>query len=579
MNNAQINHFSRVPKDIGMSRSLFERDKRVLTTFNAGRLIPVLCEEILPGDTVSIDLNMLVRMSTPIHPVMDSLWLDVHFYFCPNRLAWSHWKEFCGENTSSAWIQPVAYTIPKISAPVSGSDGVRGSAATGFAKGSVGDYLGLPIGRAFGQVNALPFRMYGLIWNNYYRDQNVMSPCNVYLDDNVISASNNGVSKTSLQTFSDAYSAWITSGEYVTFGARGSAPLPVCKLHDAFTSVLPAPQKGPSVLLPLGTSAQVKNSTATGGYFNPDLFTQVGSTYSSALGNLLAGNTTPNVGHLYSDGSSTTPGTTKVFMNLEADLSNATAATVNQLRNAFMVQRYYERLARSGSRYFEWIKAFFDVTVPDATVQIPEFLGGRRVPINVTQVAQTSATDDSITDYTPQGNLSAYSLTGDQSSLFTKSFTEHGYLMAFVMVRASHSYSQGIPRHFSRNVFTDFYVPTFAYAPEQAVRTKELYADGSSSDDTVFGYQEAWYEYRYCPAQICGEFRPDYAQSLDVWHYGDDYASAPSLSPDWIREPDTLVARTLAVQNHDQFIGDFLFKMRHVRCMPMYSVPGLLDHH
>lgn len=574
MNNSQLNHFSKVPVDMDIRRSLFERPQRVLTTMNTGQLVPLFFDEILPGDTVKVDMASLVRMATPLHPVMDNAFLDVHFYFCPMRLTWEHAKNFFGENTASPWIPSVSYTIPQISIPTSGGDGVYNSTVAGFAKGTLGSYLTGTVARNSDTISALPFRAYCLIWNNYYRDQNVFSPVNVSLGDSTTTGSNAGVAVNAGVAWTTGYNSYINNGTYVTAAQTGAALLPVCRFHDAFSSVLPGPQKGPSVTMPLGTLAPIVNDTSLA-------FSGVSPAwYTTATGSSAA--TGYAVATSLGTGNSTYTGTTpsNMYTHLAADLSNATAATVNQLRNAFMVQRFYEKLARGGSRYFEMIKAFFDVRVPDATVQIPEFLGGKRIPINITQVAQTSATDDSLTDYTPLGSLSAYSLTTDtESDVFAKSFTEHGFLFAVCCIRTEHSYSQGMNRYWFKKTLTDFYLPTFANAPEQPVYTRELYVTGTSSDSTVFGYQEAWYEYRYSPTIVSGEFNVDFAQALDSYHYGDDYSAAPSLSPGWLREPQLNVARTLAVKSHDQFLCDFLFNNKWVRAMPVYSVPGLLDHH
>lgn len=580
MNNEQLNHFSRSPINLDISRSLFSRPKRRLTTLMSGRVYPVYCEEVVPGDSVKLNISSLVRMLTPIYPVVDNAFVDVHFYFVPNRLVWEHWKQFMGENTASPWVSNVTYTIPQLLHPNSGGDGVTNSSQKGYATGTIGEHLGLPVKREL-SVSALPTRAYCLIWNNYYRDQNVLTPANVSLGDSDTRGTNVGIQKAGGFTNITAYEAYISSGLYVTNAEKGAAPLPCCKLHDYFTSCLPSPQKGPSVLLPLGMSAPVVNDSTKSNLFSP-------AWYYGAGGDVVTGNGIVSVDfNSFGQTNVLQPSSNSIFdlsnaananpayLSLKADLSNATASSVNALRNAFMVQRYYERLARGGSRYFEMIRAFFGVTVPDATVQIPEFLGGRRFPINVTQVAQTSSTDN----VSPQGNVSAYSLTLDkQDNIFHKSFTEHGYLIGVAMIRTEHSYSQGIPRHFSRKTFSDFYAPVFANAPEQPVYKKELFA-GQSSDNDVFGYQEAWSEYRYSPSEVCGEFRPDYAQSLDSWHYGDDYGSAPTLSPSWIIEPASNVERTLAVTGHDQFMADFLFDATWVRPMPVYSIPGLLDHH
>ena len=578
MNNQQLNHFSRSPVNLDISRSVFQRNKRKLTTFQTGQLIPLMVEEVLPGDSVSMKVNSLVRMATPFHPVMDNAFMDIHAYFVPNRQVWEHWKEFYGENSSSPWAAPMNYTIPQVTAPSQGGDEVSGSSVTGWAKGTIADYMQLPIKVGNLSVSMLPFRAYTLIWNNYYRDQNTMSPATVSLTDGTKTGSNQGIMRASGVTLEQQYDSYINNGTYVTHAEKGGAPLPVCKLHDYFTSCLPSPQKGAAVLMPLGMTAPVKNvpfsSVQTSDMINLQYYDNSYSTPTKLVRSSLG---TDNLGiSTYKADSDMTSNLAAVA--LYADLSNATAASVNALRNAFMVQRFYERLARGGSRYFEVIRSFYGVIVPDLTVQIPEFLGGRRVPINMTQVAQTSASQSGVT---PQGNLSAYSLTTDTSDeLFHKSFTEHGYLIVVGCIRAEHSYSQGIPRHFSRKTFTDFYVPTFANAPEQPVYMKELFANGiAANDDAVFGYQEAWAEYRYALSEISGEFRPTYAQSLDSYHYGDYYTSQPTLSAGWMREPSSLVSRTLAVTSHHQWLADFLFDCKWVRPMPAYSVPGLLDHH
>lgn len=566
MNNEQLNMFSMNPVGIGrVQRSRMSRPKRHLTTFDAGKLIPVYCEEVLPGDTVSMDVKSLVRMTTPKYPTMDNLYMDVHFFFSPNRILWDHWKEFMGENTTGPWRQTVNYTVPKLSVPTSGGDNVSGSNVAGFAVGTVGDYLGVPIKVGNLNVNALPFRAYALIWNNYYRDENIMYPVNIYTGDNTSAGSNSGIYSAS------DYATFVTNN-IPSNGFRGCAPLPVCKFHDVFTSALPEPRKGPTLTLPLGTTAPVLTYPSITQDINTTGLAPVRwhNTSNVLVGQLTGNSSSANFGGSNSNGA--------IPSNLYTDLANATASTLDEIRNIFMLAHYYEALARGGSRYFESIKALFNVNVPDATVQIPEFLGGVRVPINIIQVAQTSATDLAVGSggsQTPLGNLAAFSQTADDSSIFTKSFTEHGYLMGFVCVRAEHSYQQGIPKHLTKSTLFDYYFPQFANASEQPIYNKEIYATGTSIDDQVFGYQEAWYEYRYSPNQISGEFRSEYSASLDPWHYGDDYSSLPTLSIGWIRESQDNIQRTLAVSNVAQFLGDFQFDATWVREMPLYSVPGL----
>lgn len=567
MSNPFTNSFSDAPVNLDLQRSKFQRNFNHKTTFKEGDLVPVYFDEVLPGDTFSVDSSFLVRMATPIFPVMDNAAIDLYFFFVPNRLVWDHWQEFCGENTSAPWTQTTEYQIPQMT--FNTSDSKFGFGATNY---SVMNYFGIPSAIISSNVSVsdLPNRAYRLIWNEWFRDQNIQTPVFVPTDD----------SSRSFSRHSDL------TKDY------GGYPLKVCKFHDYFTSCLPSPQKGPSVTLPLGNLAPVIS-----GADNPDItsvapttsirFVRNGSSPDSnfhSIGMDFSGVTSnPAVANaqLQDEGSVNTDSSKIVFANQYADLSQATAATINELRQAFAIQRLYEKDARGGTRYRELLKAHFGVTAPDSRVQVPEYLGGCRVPININQVLQTSAT----TETTPQGNTAAYSCTTDSRSLFTSSFVEHGMLIGLACVRVEHSYCQGIERFWSRKRRFDFYWPTLANIGEQAVLKKEIFATGQSvEDEKAFGYQEAWADYRYKPNRLSGEFSIDsnttFQSSLgQAWTYMDVFNGPPTLSDSWIREGENNVKQTLAVQDKPQFIADFYFKVGTVRPMPVYSVPGLIDHH
>lgn len=530
----QNSHFSRVPANLDMSRSTFDRNSNVKTTFNAGKLVPFYVDEVLPGDTFTMDTALLCRMSTPVYPVMDDAYLDYYYFFVPNRILWEHWKEFNGENNISAWANTIEYEVPQLMTDTNG-----------FEVGGVADHFGLPVNVNI-NVSALPFRAYRLIWNEWFRDQNLSDPLLVNTGDN---ETDTGYDKL----------------------------LPVAKYHDYFTSCLPAPQKGPSVYLPIGGQAEVytgasNTSYATNGSIVPLRFVS-GQNFS---GNTYLGLDSSKETIVKTDQATGTAYKVEPA-NLYADFDQALGVTVNELRLAFQIQKLYERDARGGTRYREILKAHFGVTVPDSTVQIPEYLGGKRVQINMSQVVQMSSTDGT----SPQGNTAAFSKTSDASSNFTKSFTEHGFVIGVMCVRTNHTYQQGIDRMWSRKSRFDYYWPTLANIGEQPVLNKEIYAQGTEADDEVFGYQEAWGDYRYKTSKLSGAFRSGISGTLDAWHYGDYYDALPYLSEEWITETDQNINRTLAVTSSlsDQFIIDMYFKCRCARPMPLYSVPGLIDHH
>nr|CAI9751532.1 major head protein [Microvirus sp.] len=555
MNRNVESHFALNPTRIDMSRSTFDRSASVKTSFNVGDVVPFFLEEVLPGDTFNVRTSKVVRMQTLLTPMMDNVYLDSYYFFVPNRLVWNHWKEFNGENTESAWIPTTEYSVPQITSP-----------SAGWSVGTLADYFGLPTGIGGLSVSALPFRAYALIMNEWFRDQNLQDPLVVPVDDATV--------------------VGVNTGNFVTDCAKGGLPYIAAKYHDYFTSCLPSPQKGPDVTLSVASQGNFpvaalpdkhNKSTAylhsvsckTGSGFDSVLLGQVSS---GSEGDLLISNSAFSGNPV--GGAGVMPD------NLWAiNSGNAIIATINQLRMAFQIQKLYERDARGGTRYIEVLKSHFGVTSPDARLQRPEYLGGNRVPINVNQVIQQSGTGAGAD--TPQGTVVGMSQTTDSNHDFIKSFTEHGYIIGVMVARYDHTYQQGIERHWSRKTRFDYYWPVFANIGEQAVLNKEIFAQGNSKDNEVFGYQEAWSDYRYKPNRVTGEMRSAYEQSLDVWHLADDYVSLPSLSDSWIREDKNTVDRVLAVKStvSDQLFADIYIQNRATRPMPMYSVPGLIDHH
>lgn len=558
MNRNVESHFALNPTSIDLSRSTFDRSSSVKTSFNAGDIVPFFLEEVLPGDTFNVKSSKVIRMQTLLTPMMDNVYLDTYYFFVPNRLVWKHWKEFNGENTESAWIPTTTYEVPQITSP----------ADTGWSVGTIADYFGIPTGVPNLSVSALPFRAYALIMNEWFRDQNLSDPL-VVPDD-------------------DATVAGVNTGTFVSDVAKGGKPYIAAKYHDYFTSCLPSPQKGPDVKIPVAsvgdlpvvTKQSIHPTNNFGIYGNS--YPQV--TDSESLLHTGSLTTSMDTGRSnFKSGAALQISPNNHFfdpINLWAvSDGNAASATINQLRLAFQIQKLYERDARGGSRYIEILKSHFGVTSPDARLQRPEYLGGNRVPININQVIQQSGTGSGSS--TPQGTVVGMSQTTDSHSDFIKSFTEHGFIIGVMVARYDHTYQQGLDRMWSRKDRFDYYWPVFANIGEQAVKNKEIYAQGNDEDDEVFGYQEAWADYRYKPNRVTGEMRSAYAQSLDVWHLADDYAQRPSLSDSWIREDKTNIDRVLAVTSSvsNQFFADIYVQNRATRPMPLYSIPGLIDHH
>lgn len=513
--------FSQIPR-ADIQRSSFNRSHGYKTTLDSGYLVPFFVDEVLPGDTFNLKATLFGRLATPVVPFMDNMYLETFFFFVPNRLVWDNWQKFNGEQKNPG--ESTDFLIPTLEA---GKHEV----------GSIADYFGIPTGVSLDKINALPFRAYNLIYNEWFRDENLQDSLEVPTGDGP-----DPINKYNLVR-------------------RG-------KRHDYFTSCLPWPQKGPGVELPLGATANLNGTLSVpGGSYTLNVSTN---------GNSLSHN--PN--WTWQSGSSVNPTitvpTNRIDMSksgVTVDLSSATAITINSLRQAFQLQKLYERDARGGTRYTEILRAHFGVISPDARLQRPEYLGGSSTRINVNPVQQTSATDTT----SPQGNLAAYGVLGDKVNGFMKSFVEHGYIIGLVNVRADLTYQQGLNRMWSRQTRFDYYWPALAHLGEQAVLNKEIYAQGTSKDDEVFGYQERWAEYRYFPSQITGKFRSTYAQSLDVWHLAQEFAELPKLNSEFIVD-NPPVARVLAVQNEPQILLDCYFSLSCVRPMPIYSVPGLVDH-
>lgn len=550
--------FSRVPT-IDIPRSVFNRTHTHKTTIDGGKLYPFYADEVLPGDNHRVKATLFGRLSTPIVPVMDNIFLDTHYFFVPLRLVWENFQKFMGEQDNPG--DSTDYLIPQL----------VDDAETGFALGSIEDYLGLPISdQATGlSVNALYRRCYGLIWNEWFRDEN--------LQDSVTVSKGDGPDNLSSQDF-----------DILRRGKR----------HDYFTSALPWPQKGPGVEIPIGGSAIVDTS-------NAKVWTEGGG--GLRFRNANNGNTIPN-------GFRTNPQTgiptlqTDVFgtydpagpggdpqgpyypwrpANLEiaakndaqpaltADLASE-LININNLRQAFQLQRLRERDARGGTRYTEIVKSHFRVTSPDGRLQRPEYLGGSTTRMEFSSVAQTSSTDP---NNTPQGNLSAYATVAKQEDGFSSAFTEHGIIIGLVSARADLTYQNGINRMFSRKTKYDYYWPTLAHLGEQAVLNKEIYATGDPlNDEGVFGYQERWAEYRYYPSKITGKFRSIINDDLDHWHLSEDFGNTPPVLNSTFIEDNPPLQRVIAVQDEPHIILDTFIDVRSARPMPVYSVPGLIDH-
>lgn len=525
MRSVMMHQFSEVPR-ADIPRSSFNRSHGYKTTFDAGWLVPVFVDEALPGDTFNLDMSVFGRLATPLHPVMDNMFLDAFFFFVPNRLIWNNFVKMFGEQDNPS--DSTSYIVPTMTAP-----------AGGYAEQSLSDYLGIPTKVAGLVHSSLWHRAYNLIWNQWFRDQNLQNSVTVDKGDGPDSPTN------------------------YTLLRRG-------KRHDYFTSALPFPQKGPAVQLPLGSQALVKGLYLS----NNPTQALAGIDVAGPSSPVSMSNTSLFATSKSAVGTAAGTAFNATNSNIYADLSTATAATINQLRQAFQIQRIYERDARGGTRYTEIIQAHFSVTSPDARLQRPEYLGGGSVPLNINPIAQTAPTTGGST---PQGNLAAMGTVNMNRVGFTKSFTEHGVLLGLVSLRADLNYQEGLNRMFSRSTRFDFYWPALSHIGEQAILNKEIYADNTANDNLVFGYQERHAEYRYKPSVITGKFRSNATTSLDSWHLAQDFTSLPALNSTFIQE-NPPINRIIAVPTEPHILFDAFFRLRCARPMPMYSVPGLIDH-
>lgn len=517
--------FAMIPK-ADIPRSSFKCEKTLKTTFDAGYLVPFYVDEVLPGDTFNLRMTAFTRLATPLFPVMDNLHLDTFFFSVPNRLVWNNWQKFMGEQANPG--DSISYVIPTVTSPVGG-----------YAVGSLQDYMGLPtVGQVAGgntvTHSTLWLRAYNLIYNQWFRDENLQNSVVVDLDDGPDSPS-----------------------DYVLL-RRG-------KRLDYFTGCLPWPQKGAiGVSIPLSGNAPVTTASASGSANSLSVKFTDGNFYKVGT----------DATYAYRDAAAGTAGNV-----LYADLSAATSATINQLRQSFQIQKLLERDARGGTRYTEIIRSHFGVISPDARLQRPEYLGGGSTDITINPIAQTSGTSATGTT-TPMGTLAAMGTGLARGHGFTQSFTEHGLILGLCSVRADLTYQQGLDRMWSRSTRYDFYFPAFAMLGEQAVLNKEIYCDGSSNDNNVFGYQERWAEYRYMPSKITGLFKSTSAGTIDAWHLAQRFTSLPTLNSTFIQDtpPVSRITAVGAAANGQQFLMDAFFSIQKARPMPLYSVPGLIDH-
>lgn len=543
-------------------RSKFDRSHQLLTTINEGDLVPIYCDEVLPGDTAKVRLNGLIRMSTPIYPIMDNCYMDTYFFFVPCRLLWEHWENMFGENDTDYWAEKTEYSTPTCE--------IKGK---GIQSGTIGDYFGIPTNVPL-KVNALPARAYAMIYNEWFRDENVEAPIMIgYKKTDATGNSEDPEVDGSSYANKPGNTAKISEGAmYATKPAKAG------KFHDYFTSCLPSPLKSNPVEINMTGNAPLKLGDKNGSPIpalekgaGPEMIVGINQSQNTPGALVYAGN--PNDKTMQFSGKK--DGEIGASGYLYADLSNVNAISIADLRMAIALQHIFEADARNGTRYREFLSGTWGVTSPDSRLQIPEYIGGQRIAINVNQVVQTSQTDP--TTGQALGNTAAYSLTTCSKQMVDYAATEYGYIIGLAVVRVEHSYQQGLATKWTRGGRFTYYDPRLAALGEQPVYNREIYAQGTTEDNEIFGYQECWADYRYKPSYVTGEMRSNYKTSLDAWHYADDYEKLPRLSAEWIQEGTQNIDRTIAVTSNKshQFLCDFYFNEDWYREMPIYSIPGV----
>lgn len=568
MNRNNERHFNKVP-ETHVSRTRFNRDQNILTTFDAGKLIPFYVDEVLPGDTFSVNTAAIIRMTTPKYPVFDDAYIDFYYFYCPNRILWDNFNRFMGEADEEPWRPTRTYKVPCIE--ICNEEG-EGAKRPYPDTNSILDYMGVPAriikkgDTGSVKVNALPIRAYVKIWNEFFRDQNVGNPAVFITGDEDIKYTTGGENESK-----------VDEETILKYAVNGGYCLPVNKFHDYFTSCLPYPQRGPETNIPIqleGTAPVYvgDNTKALTGSEQSWNNLRVYAASDPNWNNAKNGNRLEAYGSVITEPTSTMPNN-QISLHTSLYEASAVNITINELRQAFAVQHYYEALARGGSRYREQVRALFGVSISDKTVQVPEYLGGGRYHVNINQIVQTSG--QQAENDTPIGETGAMSVTPINESSFTKSFEEHGFVIGVMCVRHNHSYQQGLERFWSRTDRLDYYYPQFANLGEQPVKKKEIMVTGKATDDETFGYQEAWADYRMKPNRVSGKMRSNADGTLDFWHYADNYDTVPTLSQEWMKEGKTEIERTLIVQNEPQFFGAIRVMNKTTRCMPLYSVPGL----